>query len=102
VALCAQVQTKENEPAFALIQVSDSGGGISGDDLPRIFSRLYSQDNLPIQGTGNTGTGLSIVKSLVEAHGGRMWVDSVMGKGSTFSVLLPVVVEQPAGQDVRG
>ncbi len=102
VALSAQVQTKENEPAFVLIQVTDSGGGIQGEDLPRLFSRLYSQDNQPIQGTGNTGTGLSIVKSLVEAHGGRMWVDSVMGKGATFSVLLPVMVEQPTEQAAGG
>lgn len=99
VDLSAQVEIKENEPSFVLIQVTDSGGGIPAEDLPRIFSRLYRTDNALIQGVGETGVGLSIVKSLVEAHGGRIWVDSIMGRGTTFSVLLPTAVEQPARQD---
>jgi len=101
IALSAQVESKENEPAFVLIQVTDSGGGIPAEDLPRVFSRLYRVDNPLIQGVGETGVGLSIVKSLVEAHGGRVWVDSVMGRGATFSVLLPTVVELPTEQDAR-
>lgn len=101
IALSAQVEIKENEPAYVLIQVTDSGGGIPAEDLPRIFSRLYRADNTLIQGVGETGVGLSVVKSLVEAHGGRIWVDSIMGRGATFSVLLPTIVEQPAPQDTR-
>jgi signal transduction histidine kinase len=96
--LSAQVETKDNEPPYVLIQVSDSGGGIPTEDIPRVFSRLYRTDNGLIQGVGDSGVGLSIVKSLVEAHGGRIWVDSIMGKGATFSVLLPAIVEQPAQQ----
>jgi signal transduction histidine kinase len=46
-----------------------------------------------IQGIGETGVGLSIVKTLVEAHKGRIWVDTEQGKGSTFSILLPLVQE---------
>jgi len=99
VDLSAQVEIKENQPSFVLIQVTDSGGGIPAEDLPRIFSRLYRTDNALIQGVGETGVGLSIVKSLVEAHSGRIWVDSIMGRGTTFSVLLPTTVEQPARQD---
>ena len=99
IALSAQVEIKENEPVFVLIQVTDSGGGIPAEDLPRVFSRLYRADNTLIQGVGETGVGLSVVKSLVEAHGGRIWVDSVMGKGATFSVLLPASMDQLVPQD---
>ncbi|MCU0486123.1 MAG: ATP-binding protein [Anaerolineales bacterium] len=90
ILLRARIEQKEDEPAFVLVQVSDSGGGIPAADMPRVFSRLYRADNALIQGVGDTGVGLSIVKALVEAHGGRVWVDSVMDVGSTFSVLLPL------------
>ena len=85
--------TKEekNKQDYVLVKVIDSGGGIPAEDLPRVFSRLYRADNPLIQGVGDTGVGLSIVKSLVEAHGGRVWVDTQVGRGSTFSVLLPLV-----------
>ncbi len=84
VALSAQVEVKENEPGFVLIQVTDSGGGIPAEELPRVFSRLYRSDNTIIPGVGETDVGLSVVKSLVEAHGGRIWVDSVMGRRGYF------------------
>jgi signal transduction histidine kinase len=90
ILLRAHIEQKNDQPGFVLVQVSDSGGGIPADDLPRVFSRLYRADNPLIQGVGDTGVGLSIVKALVEAHGGRVWVDSVMEVGSTFSVLLPI------------
>jgi signal transduction histidine kinase len=99
VALSAQVEVKENEPVFVLIQVTDSGGGIPAEELPRVFSRVYRADNSMIPGVGETGVGLSVVKSLVEAHGGRIWVDSVMGRGTTFSVLLSASVEQLVPQN---
>ena len=73
-----------------LLAVSDSGEGISREDLPRVFSRLYRADNPLISGVGDTGVGLSIAKTLVEALGGRIWVESEQGVGSTFSVLLPI------------
>ena len=72
------------------MQIADQGGGIPKEDLPRVFSRLYRADNPLIQGVGDTGVGLSIVKTLVEAHNGRIWVDTEMGKGSTFSLLIPI------------
>ena len=75
---------------FILIQVSDSGGGIAPDDLPRVFTRLYRADNVLIQGVGDTGVGLSIAKTLTEAQHGRIWVESEPGTSSTFSVLLPI------------
>ncbi len=89
ITLRARVQN-ENEADFLLVQVTDSGGGIHAEDLPRVFSRNYRADRPLIQGLGDTGVGLSIAKTLVEAHGGRIWVDSQPGQGTTISVLLPM------------
>jgi signal transduction histidine kinase len=86
-----KVQTQaENARDYVLIQVSDTGGGIPAEDLSRVFTRLYRADNVLIQGVGDTGVGLSIAKTLTEAQKGRIWVESQMGVGSTFSVLLPI------------
>lgn len=75
---------------YVLIQVSDTGGGIPTEDLPRVFTRLYRADNVLIQGVGDTGVGLSIAKTLTEAQHGRIWVESEPGVGATFSVMLPI------------
>ncbi len=86
-----KVQTRtEDGMEFILIQVTDSGGGISSEDLPRVFTRLYRADNVLIQGVGDTGVGLSIAKTLTEAQHGRIWVESEHNTGATFSVLLPI------------
>jgi len=89
ITLKVQTQT-EDEQEYILLQVTDTGGGISSEDIPRVFTRLYRADNVLIQGLGDTGVGLSIAKSLTEAQNGRIWVESEAGVGSTFSVLLPV------------
>ena len=92
-----KVQTRTEEGMeFILIQVSDTGGGIPAKDLPRVFTRLYRADNVLIQGVGDTGVGLSIAKTLTEAHHGRIWVESEQGVGSTFSVLLPIAGDDSA------
>lgn len=92
-----KVQTRsENGAEFILIQVSDKGGGIAAEDLPRVFTRLYRADNVLIQGVGDTGVGLSIAKTLTEAQHGRIWVESEPGVGATFSVLLPIASEKAA------
>jgi signal transduction histidine kinase len=88
--LRVSVQEQNKQADYVLLQVADTGGGIPPEELPRVFSRLYRSDNALIQGVGDNGIGLSIVKSLVEAVGGRIWVDTEMEVGSTFSVLLPV------------
>ena len=86
-----KVQTRSEERSeFILIQVTDQGGGIASEDLPRVFTRLYRADTVLIQGVGDTGVGLSIAKTLTEAQHGRIWVESVPGAGATFSVLLPI------------
>ncbi len=89
ISLHASIEGREDEQGYVLFQITDSGEGIPAEDLPRVFSRLYRTDNSLIRGIGDAGVGLSVVKTLVEAHGGRIWVDTEIGKGSTFSVLLP-------------
>ncbi|MBI3738660.1 MAG: HAMP domain-containing histidine kinase, partial [Chloroflexi bacterium] len=89
IRLKVQTTTEGDQP-YVMIQVSDSGGGIPAEDLPRVFTRLYRADNVLIQGVGDTGVGLSIAKTLTEAQHGRIWVESEPGIGSTFSVLLPI------------
>jgi signal transduction histidine kinase len=89
ITLKVQTQT-EDDQEYVLLQVTDTGGGIPSEDIPRVFSRLYRADNVLIQGVGDTGVGLSIAKTLTEAQNGRIWVESEAGVGSTFSVLLPM------------
>ncbi|MBI3161229.1 MAG: hypothetical protein HYZ23_01905 [Chloroflexi bacterium] len=98
-----RVQTRtEEESEFILIQVTDSGGGISADDMSHVFTRLYRADNALIQGVGDTGIGLSIAKTLTEAQHGRIWVESEQGAGATFSVLLPIAVSKEKKTKVKG
>jgi PAS domain S-box-containing protein len=82
--------TDEEEAKFLCVSLQDSGGGIAQKDLGRVFERFYRAERPLIEGLGETGVGLAIVKSLVEAHGGRVWVESEMGEGSTFHFLLPI------------
>lgn len=97
-----KVQTRsEDGMEYILIQVTDMGGGIAPEDLPRVFTRLYRADNVLIQGVGDTGVGLSIAKTLTEAQQGRIWVESNMGQGATFSVLLPISGEKLAEKQKR-
>ena len=69
------------------VSVADTGVGIPADDLPRIFERFYKADRA--RSGGGTGLGLAIVKHIIEAHGGKVWAQSVEGKGATFTFTLP-------------
>jgi two-component system phosphate regulon sensor histidine kinase PhoR len=71
------------------LSVEDNGIGIPKEDLSRIFERFYRVDKGRSKELGGTGLGLSIVKHLVQAHGGRVWVESQPGKGSIFYFTLP-------------
>jgi two-component system, OmpR family, phosphate regulon sensor histidine kinase PhoR len=79
----------ENNSEEIQFSVGDNGIGIPKEDLPRIFERFYRVDKGRSQELGGTGLGLSIVKHLVQAHGGRIWVESRLGEGSTFYFTLP-------------
>lgn len=90
ITLKVKVEQGEKSTLFVLFQITDEGGGISPDELSRVFSRRIKNGSPAIRGIGDTGVGLSIAKTLVEAHGGRIWVESDGEKTSTFSILLPV------------
>jgi two-component system phosphate regulon sensor histidine kinase PhoR len=75
---------------WLLLAVSDTGIGIPSGELQRIFERFYKVDRARTRNQGGTGLGLAIAKHLVEGHGGRLWVDSEEGKGSTFYLTLPL------------
>jgi signal transduction histidine kinase len=77
-----------------MLRVRDNGIGIPLEDQPHVFEKFYRVQNEATADIGGTGLGLSIVKSVVERHSGRIWVESEPGQGSTFTVLLPI---QPRG-----
>ncbi|UCD22818.1 MAG: HAMP domain-containing protein [Chloroflexota bacterium] len=72
------------------ISVCDTGEGIPAEDLPNIFERFYRVDRSRARATGGSGLGLTIARRLVEAHGGRITVQSELGKGSRFAFTLPI------------
>ena len=76
-------------PTYYSLWVADTGIGIAAEEQPKIWRRYYRPANSLATETGKLCVGLSIVKSLVEAHNGRVWVESTPGVGSTFTVLLP-------------
>ena len=77
-----------NGPQKVRISVKDSGIGIAKEHLPRLFERFYRSDRARSRKEGGTGLGLAIVKHIVQAHGGKVEVESVVGKGSVFHVIL--------------
>ncbi len=78
------------EAEGVVVSVADQGPGIAEGELPMIFERFYRIDRSRARESGGSGLGLSIARSLVEAHGGRMWAESEPGKGTAISFTLPL------------
>jgi signal transduction histidine kinase len=77
-----------------LVLIRDSGCGISPSVLPRIFDPFFTTKK---EGEG-TGLGLSVSLGIVERHGGKIFVESEVGKGTTFTISIPLALERPAGR----
>jgi signal transduction histidine kinase len=83
------VSEKRNDHKI-IIGVADRGIGIPADELERVFDQMYRIEQSPSPGAGGLGLGLAICKGLVEAHGGRIWVESKVSEGSTFYFNIPL------------
>jgi len=80
----------KRRPADVIVQVIDSGVGIPKEAQKNLFSKFYQVDGSATRKVGGTGLGLYIARQIVEAHGGKIWVESEVGKGSVFSFSLPL------------
>ena len=84
------------------VSVTDSGPGIAKQDQVKLFQAFSQVDDSPTRKTGGTGLGLSICQHIINMHGGRIWVDSDLGKGSTFSFTLPLFRKEKEGESTPG
>jgi signal transduction histidine kinase len=80
-----------------VVSVADTGPGIREEDRQKIFEEFQQVDSSSTKTKGGTGLGLAIAKRIVEMHGGRIWVESTVGKGSTFFFSIPVRANEQGG-----
>jgi signal transduction histidine kinase len=80
----------EKDENYLFLKVSDNGIGIHKEDLNKIFEKFYRGKNAPRHTSTGTGLGLTLVRQIIEAHNGEISVDSKVGSGSTFTIILPL------------
>ena len=86
--------TTEAVPGYVKVSVMDDGVGIPPEDLPRVFERFFQVESHLTRRHGGMGLGLSVAKAMIEMHGGRIWAESLVGKGTNFTFLLPLDPQQ--------
>jgi signal transduction histidine kinase len=91
IRVAAEAMKHPGGASEVVVSVADTGSGISAEDLPYVFDRFYRADKSRTRASGGTGIGLALAKQLVEAHSGRIWVESIIGQGSTFYFTLPAI-----------
>src|SRR5262249_38132433 len=92
-----RVSAKASNGHFA-VSVTDTGPGIPEEHQSRIFEQFHQVDSSDRKKKGGTGLGLAIAKQIIEMHGGRIWVESTVGRGSTFQMELPVRAQEKSTQ----
>ena len=102
IGIQAHAETEDTGKSHLHVAVSDTGGGIAPEDRARVFERFYRPNSALVAGRGETGVGLAIVKSLVEAHQGQVWHESEMGVGTTFHFTLPLGLQRQTDNGMIG
>jgi signal transduction histidine kinase len=90
------IKAEANNGSFH-VSVCDTGPGISAADQAKLFQEFQQADNAITRKKGGTGLGLAISKRIIEMHGGKIWIESQLGQGSTFTFTVPVIVERQVG-----
>jgi signal transduction histidine kinase len=90
ITLRVEIETED-----VRVSVEDTGPGITPEDAQRVFDAFWRKEH---GGRGGAGLGLAIARGIVERHGGRIWVESVVGRGSAFRFTLPEIPPEPAAQ----
>lgn len=91
----------ERQGDYVQVKIKDSGVGIPKDEIHKLFSKFFRATNVIHLQTDGSGLGLFIVKNIIMRHGGQIWVDSIEGKGTTFTIIIPLIIELLPKEEVE-